>query len=665
MKSVMTPEVFEREHLARLNPEQREAVMHREGPMLVLAGAGSGKTRVLTVRIANLVVNCGYYPHQILALTFTNKAAREMRARVETMLGDDPRGMFVGTFHSFGARLLRQHAEAAGWSRNFTILDSDETLRVVKRIMKEQFIDQEVYDPRAIRNIISAAKNAFKRAREMEDRANADGDQLGRVAAAVYRAYEIDLADQNALDFDDLLVKPVELFQSCPEILDQYRKRFRQIMVDEYQDTNAVQFLLLSLLAQTHRNITVVGDDDQSIYAFRGADIRNILNFEAEFGGAKVVRLERNYRSTETILSAANAVISNNLKRKGKNLRAMGQQGEKIILREAESDIGEARWVADEVANLVRSSGRPYRDFAVLYRTNAQSRILEEMFRRRNVPHIILGGLRFFERREIMDTMAYLRLVSNPDERAAFERVVNWPRRGVGKTSVERLLTFAHDERLTLLQAAERADEVKGIPACARKGLKAFAQLIRDHADMADRETVGAVLRSLVNELEIVETLRGEKEGGEDRAENVQELLSAAYDFDPAELGDQMVEGMNETDLFVQHISLLSDVDQDDPEADAVVMMTLHSAKGLEFPVVFIVGMEDGLFPHSRSKWSPDDLEEERRLFYVGITRAKEKLHLAYSVARRRGAEMIYPEPSMFLREIPEDLIEQDRSFHF
>lgn len=655
-------------HLDSLNPEQREAVEHFEGPILVLAGAGSGKTRVLTTRIAHLIREHGVPPERILAVTFTNKAAGEMRARISRLLGHEPGGLWMGTFHAIGARLMRRHAHQLGWTHQFTILDAEQSLRLIKKTEEALGVDPKKWNPAAIRAHISGAKNQLKSPQAFVDE-NADSfDLFQRTVARIYPAYQTALADQNGFDFDDLLVKPVEVFERFPEMLARYRARFQFILVDEYQDTNGAQFRFLELLAREHGNLMVVGDDDQSIYRFRGADIRNILDFEGAFPGARTVRLEQNYRSTAVILEAANAVIKENVKRKGKTLRTDRLGGEKLTLVETLDETDEARWIVGEVRSRYESGPdlHNYRDFAILYRTNAQSRALEDGFRRANVPYQIVGGVRFYERREIQDVMAYLRLISNPRGADAFERVVNYPRRGIGDASVERLADFAKREGLTLLEAAARADQAGDVPAAGARGLQGFAALVQRFSARAATIHVGALIEELVQELRLLEALRDEGPEGEDRAENVKELIAAALDFD-AEMVRQAgeageMDGFTELDLYLQQVALVADIDRHDPESDAVTMMTLHNAKGLEFPAVFVAGLEDGLFPLSRSYDDPEEMEEERRLFYVGITRAENKLYLVHARQRRRAGEIMFGRLSPFAEAVPEPLLERRTS---
>ena len=653
-------------HLQGLNPEQREATEHFEGPLLVLAGAGSGKTRVLTSRICNLIREHGVAPDRILAVTFTNKAAGEMRERIARMLGREPAGMWMGTFHAVGARILRRHADRVGWDRTFTIFDAEQSLRLVKKVQEQVGLDPKRWNPKAIRSEMSNAKNQLITAEDFARDNEGTFDMFVRAVAKVFGPYQTALQDQNAFDFDDLLQKPVELLEGNPALLESYRDRFAFILVDEYQDTNRAQFRFLELLGKEHGNLMVVGDDDQSIYGWRGADIRNILDFEETFPGAHVVRLERNYRSTAKILDAANAVIQENVNRKGKTLRTERDGGELLTLVETFDETDEARWIVGDIkARFQDNPALQYASFSILYRTNAQSRALEDAFRREGIPYQVVGGVRFYERREIQDVLAYLRLISNPRDAGAFDRIVNYPRRGIGMTSQQRLTDWASLEGITLLDAAVRADEAPDIPAGGQRGFKAFAALIQKYSLRATQARVGILLEELVEELDLARHLMDEGPEGEDRARNVAELIAGALDFN-AELVDTMgaeeLDGFTELDLFLQQVALVADVDKLDPDADAVTMMTLHNAKGLEFPVVYIAGLEDGLFPLARAYDDPATLEEERRLFYVGITRAEEKLNLVWARQRRRAGDFTFGTLSSFVDAIPRELREDRMS---
>ncbi len=653
-------------HLEGLNPEQREATEHVEGPLLVLAGAGSGKTRVLTARICHLIHEHGVPPDRILAVTFTNKAAGEMRERIGRMLGRDPRGMWVGTFHALGARLLRRHVDRLGWDRAFSIFDADQSLRLVKSVMESVGLDPKRWNPKAVRGEMSNAKNQLIDARQFAIDNEGTFDLFARTVAKVYPEYQKTLENQNALDFDDLLMKPVQLFEQVPELLERYQERFQFILVDEYQDTNRAQYRFVELLAARHGNLMVVGDDDQSIYGWRGADIRNILDFEEGFPGSRIVRLERNYRSTQAILDAANHVIAENVDRKGKTLTTERAGGEPITIAETFDETDEARWIVSDLETRIRDVPTwSYRDCAVLYRTNAQARALEDAFRREGVPYQVIGSVRFYERREIQDVLGYLRLISNPRDEIAFDRVLNYPRRGIGLTSAEHLRRWAGEQGLTLLEAAERAEEIMDIRAAATHSLVRFAELIREFSIRAARVSVGQLLEELIERLDLVRHLQDEGPEGEDRARNVAELIAGAVDFDAGAASTVEAEDQDrftELDLYLQQVALVADVDRLDPDADAVTLMTLHNAKGLEFPLVYIAGMEEGLFPLGRSYDDPAALEEERRLFYVGITRAEDKLSLTWARQRRRAGDFNHNTRSSFVDAVPETLVEERRS---
>jgi DNA helicase-2/ATP-dependent DNA helicase PcrA len=653
--------------LSHLNPEQLQATTHFEGPLLVLAGAGSGKTRVLTHRIAWLVDEMGVDPSSILALTFTNKAAGEMRERVRTLLGKEPAGMWIGTFHTIGGRILRRDAQRLGWTSGFQIYDAEDAEGLVKRILRDQLhLDVKRWPPRAVHSAISAAKNELT---TPDAYFQAATDAFELVVADAYPLYQKALKDANAFDFDDLLVKPLELFRTSERVLERYRERFRIVLVDEYQDTNRAQYVFLRLLAEQHQNLFVVGDDDQSIYGWRGADIRNILDFEKDFPGAKVVRLEQNYRSTQNILTAANRVIAENRNRKGKTLRTDNVGGEPLTLVECADETDESAWVSAEINARMGDDARlKLKHFVILYRTNAQSRAVEEGMRREGLPYRVIGGTRFYERREIKDALAYLRLVANPAADEAFLRIVNVPRRGIGDASIARLGEYATANGIPLLAAAERAASVDGIRGPAARALPELAGLVAKHAAVADRVALEEVVRGIVTESGLVQALKEEGTEGEDRIANVESLIAGAaelqerlYEEDPELMEELARTGQaapRAIDLFLAHVALVADIDQHDPHADAVSLMTLHNAKGLEFPVVFITGLEDGLFPMARAYDEPAQLEEERRLFYVGITRAERKLYLAYARRRRRGREWMDSVPSSFLESVPRELLD-------
>ncbi len=639
-------------HLS-LNPEQRKAVEHGEGPLLVLAGAGSGKTRVLTVRAARLIVEGEIPPRRILAVTFTNKAAGEMRERISGLLDRKPHGLWAATFHSLAARLLRREAGFVPRDRNFTIYDRDDSLRAVKTAMEEADVDPDRWSPRSMLSRISDAKNALVGPDEYAEKSF---DLLSRRVAEVYPLYERSLARSNAFDFDDLLVQAVRLLEDVDEVRERYARRFLHVLVDEYQDTNHAQYRMVRALARHHGNLCVVGDDDQSIYGWRGADLSNILEFERDFPGARVIRLEENYRSTSSILQVANTVIAHNTARKPKELRTARGPGEDVEVVRVPDEKSEARWTADRIQRL--RGDRPPGAFAVLYRTNAQSRPYEEALRRAGVPYRVVGGVRFYERREIKDVLAYLSLAVNPADDAAFLRVVNWPRRGVGSVTRDRL-SSARGPDESLLSAAARATGVEELPTAGARSLEAFADEILELHDLQREAPAEAVVREVLRRFEIRDELAAE-EDGEDRVENVDELVAGVAGFDPEEAGEEEVEDASELELFLHHVSLLSDIDQHE-EGGAVSLMTLHNAKGLEFPVVFIGGLERGLFPLARAEESQEEYEEERRLFYVGVTRAMDRLFLTHADRRWRagsGSDML---PSPFLEELPEEPVHRRR----
>ena len=648
-------------HLAGLNTNQLEATSHFEGPLLVLAGAGSGKTRVLTARVCHLIQEFGISPKKILTVTFTNKAAAEMRERITKLLGSEPIGMWMGTFHAMGARLLRRHADRLGWDRSFSIFDSDQSLRVIKSVQEELGLDLKRWNPKAIRAEISNSKNRLEDDKTFQLETQSGSELFIRTVGQVFSAYQGALQAQNAFDFDDLLMKPVELLEGYRDLLDHYRGRFSFILVDEYQDTNRAQFRFVELLARAHGNLMVVGDPDQSIYAWRGADVRNILDFETAFPSARVVPLEINYRSKESILSAANAVIGENVNRPKKILRASRKGGDKITLVETSNEKDEAQWIASEIQDQIQSTqGLSICDCAVLYRTNAQARALEDAFLRARMPYQVVGGLRFYQRREIQDVLAYLRLISNPKDKTAFDRVVNYPRRGIGHTTLEHLTRWAMDQGITMLEAAGRAEEVPGIRTAGVRGLKQFADLMRRLSLRATQATIGEMLEGLVEDISLIKHLNNEGPDGEDRVRNVIELIAGTLDFDATlaqTIEPDEIDTFTELDLFLQEVALIADLDRLDPGSETVTLMTLHNAKGLEFSLVFIAGLEEGLFPLSRAYDEADALEEERRLFYVGITRAEDKLFMSWARQRRRAGDFTYGSLSSFVSVIPDKLL--------
>jgi len=634
-----------------LNPEQRHAVEYGAGPLLVLAGAGSGKTRVLTARVARLIREEGERPDRILAVTFTNKAAGVMRDRIADLLEEEPRGLWVGTFHSIAARLLRREGDRLKRGANFTIYAEDDSLRAIKRAMEEVDLDTQRWSPNLVRARISDAKNALVSADEY---AASAFDLAAKATARVYPAYERILARSNAYDFDDLLANAAWLLENVPEVGDRYATRFRHVLVDEYQDTNHAQYRIVKRLAAGHGNICVVGDDDQSIYGWRGADIRNILDFERDFPGAEVVRLEENYRSTPSILEVANEVISNNRDRKEKRLRTSRPVGEPVRVMRLPDERAESSWVVGEIQ--AAREGRGPEDHVVLYRTNAQSRPFEEALRRARIPYRIVGGVRFYERREIKDVLSYLQLAVNPADEAAFSRSVSWPRRGVGGVTLDRLRDAAASRSLTLLGAAETARALEGLPPSGARALEDFAAGISALAELAAAATAEEVIRECIRSFGMIPALEAEEDGA-DRIANVTELLAAAAAFDPAEVEDG-IDGATDLELYLQSAALHADIDDYDDREAGVTLMTLHNAKGLEFPTVFLVGMEEGLFPLSRAMESREELEEERRLFYVGVTRAEDRLFMTHADRRWRYGSEVRSEPSSFLSELPEGQIQ-------
>ena len=628
-----------------LNREQKEAVMETEGPLLLLAGAGSGKTRCITHRIAYLIDECGVKPWNILAITFTNKAAGEMRERVDKLVGFGADQVWVSTFHSLCVRILRRHIDRLGFENGFTIYDADDQKTVMKGICKRLNIDTKTYKERALLGAISSAKDELISVREYElDAANDFGKA---VYAKAYREYQETLQKNNALDFDDLIVKTVELFKNCPEILDSYQERFQYIMVDEYQDTNTAQFELVKLLAQKYRNLCVVGDDDQSIYKFRGANIRNILDFEKYFPEAKVIKLEQNYRSTQSILDAANAVISNNEGRKDKALWTDRGAGNKIHFRSFDNAYEEAEFIAEDICKKVKKEGAAYKDCAVLYRTNAQARLLEERMIMEGVPYNVVGGTNFYARAEIKDILAYLKTVDNGRDEVAVRRILNVPKRGIGAATVEKLEDYAQMRDIGLYDAMELADEIMSLGKTAAK-IRPFVQLIRGFRKEALTLSVAELIQHIVEKIGYAEYLQDNyDEDGDDRLENVEELITKAVNY------QETHEEPNLTD-FLAEVALVAEDD------NRVLLMTLHSAKGLEFPNVYLAGMEDGLFPSYMTIISDDhsDIEEERRLAYVGITRAMNDLTITYARMRMTRGETQYNPLSRFVREIPEDLLD-------
>ena len=633
--------------LDELNPAQRDAVTTTEGPLLVLAGAGSGKTRVLTYRIAHLVRDRGVSPAAVLAITFTNKAAGEMRERLETLIGAAARPMWVMTFHAFCVRILRADGARLGFTRSFTIYDDDDTRRLLASVAAELDLDPKRYPPKAIANRISAAKNELIGPEEYESRATLPPE---KVTARAYHVYQQRIAAANAMDFDDLLVNADRLLREHPEVLEFYQDRFRYILVDEYQDTNHAQYEIVRRLASRDRNIMVVGDDDQSIYSWRGADIRNILEFERDYPDATVIRLEQNYRSTETILAAANAVVANNRGRAPKTLWTANAGGEAIIRYTATDERDEARFAAEEVERLVREERRSYAEFAVFYRTNAQSRVVEDLFLRAGVPYRLVGGTRFFERAEIRDVLAWLRVTVNPADVQSLVRVME-KRQGIGKTTIDTLRARSIEASITLAEAIERAGDEGWLSTGPSRRIAELA------ADLAEaRSVAGDTLRERVEAIVGLSGLIGQftAENTHEslgRVENIREFFGVVEEYDEQHEDPEA----RTLDAFLEWAALRTDLDEAEAVDHAVTLMTLHSAKGLEFPVVFLLGMEDSIFPHANSMFDQGGLEEERRLCYVGITRARERLYLVHATRRMLFGQTQYNLPSMFISEIPEE----------
>lgn len=639
------------EYLENLNDKQREAALTTEGPLLVLAGAGSGKTSTMTRRIAHLIKGKGISPYNILAVTFTNKAANEMKERVEALLGGSV-NMWIMTFHAACLRILRRHAEVLGYTSSFCVYDPVDQKAVVKNIMKDRGVDEKKFPVPSILSAISKAKeeeiSAYDYVRTMSGFRE-------EVIGGIYEDYEKTLKKNNAMDFDDLLLNCVKLFEESQEVLAHYQDRFRYIMVDEYQDTNRIQYKFISMLAEQYQNICVVGDDDQCIYQWRGADITNILNFEKDFPGAKVIKLEQNYRSTGNILAAAHSVIENNRQRKSKKLWTNAEEGSKIVYARLDDDKGEATYIAQEIDRLKRAD-RHYRDFAILYRTNSQSRNFEDALSRRGIPYRVVGGTRYYDRMEIKDMVAYMRLAANPKDDLALLRIINSPKRGIGPSTVEKLKAFASTYELSLFDVLCMEDIVSTLSAKAFRGITTLTKVITDYNRELENLRVSDIYDGLLVKTGYLAALEDAKTvESEGRIENLMEFKSVIYDHE------------NEGDLsiqdFLEKIALMSDVDNHDSDEDAVALMTMHSAKGLEFPFVFLPGMEDGLFPGWRSQESEAGMEEERRLCYVGMTRAKERLCLTSAGYRVMFGKGNFTRESQFLRELDPKLMEGDGVF--
>ena len=639
--------VIRMDFLTNLNDPQREAVCHTEGALLVLAGAGSGKTRVLTHRIVYLLTK-GVQPWQVLAVTFTNKAAQEMRERIENLVGPVARNLWVSTFHTACVRILRQEIGALGYERNFVIFDSQDQQTLLKNVLKELNLSDKNYHPKALAGAISGAKNELLGPEDYQRQA---ADFWSNTVSDVYRLYHKKLRANNGLDFDDLIMMTVKLFQESPEILDKYQERFRYILIDEYQDTNHAQYILVQLLASKYRNLCVVGDDDQSIYSFRRADIRNILEFEHDFPEVKIIKLEQNYRSTKNILEAANEVIKNNRARKAKRLWTENREGDKLRIYPATDERDEARFVIDEIRRLKTTEGRRFNDFALLYRTNAQSRSFEEIMIQSGIPYRVIGGFRFYERKEIKDILSYLRLVYNPRDKVSLTRVINLPKRGIGEASLERFLFFLEDNNFTILDGFANLETIPSLTSRGIKPLQEFQRLLEGWIQVRDQKTVTELTDLILKESGYLQELRQEDTvEAESRLENLAEFQVLTVEFEKNS-DDQSLAA------FLETVALVADVDEYQADNDAVTLMTMHSAKGLEFPVVFLVGFEEGLFPHNRAIMEQGEMEEERRLCYVGITRAKQLLYISHANMRTIYGNCNPSLPSRFLRELPRESI--------
>lgn len=642
-----------------LNPEQRQAVEHKDGPLLVIAGAGSGKTKALTVRIANLLSQ-GVSPREILAVTFTNKAAKEMANRVEKLLNNAEQRNFqaplIGTFHSIGVKILRREMGALGRETGFTIFDSTDTKALARTLLKDRNISASLLNPAGMLSQISAWKNQMITPKTALDQSS---NTRERLIAELFEAYQKTLHKTNALDFDDLIILPVQIFQTKPEILQKYQNWWRYMMIDEYQDTNYIQYLFAKLICQKHRNICAIGDSDQSIYKFRGADLSNILNFQKEYDDAKVVTLNQNYRSTKNILAAADAVISQNTNRLEKVMKTDNPEGSEISVMEVSDEREEADLIFNEIAQEI-GKGKNLSDFAILYRTNAQSRALEESALRHGVPYTIVGGLKFYARAEVKDILAYLRLVLNPDDDVSLERIINVPARKIGKTSIDRLKNFALSQKMELGRVLSHVASAEGIPTAAKTKMLEFDTLITSLRTQYQTMKLSEFLERVIEKTGYEKMLETQGEEGHVRLENIREMVSVAKKYD-------QVDPSRALSLFLEEVALVSDLDEVKQNDEKVTMMTMHAAKGLEFPVVFLAGCEENIFPSSRSLFTPDDLEEERRLMYVGITRAEEKLYITLAKSRMLYGDIMYNSPSRFVAEIPEELCDgnyfADRSF--
>ena len=648
---------------ADLNPTQREAVAATEGPVLVVAGAGSGKTRVLTYRIAHLIRDLRVAPDAILAITFTNKAANEMRGRVGALVGGAVRSMQVSTFHSACVRILRREVSRLGYRSSFSIYDEADSVRLINLVLKDLDLDNKRFPAKAMKAVISKSKNELV---DFETFADQGEGFYHEQVADVYRLYQQRLLEASAMDFDDLLMVTVELFGAFPDVLAQYQSKFRYVLVDEYQDTNRAQYVLVKQLTAVHRNLCVVGDSDQSIYRFRGADIRNITDFEKDYPDARIIVLDQNYRSSETILGAANSVIANNTKRTPKNLWSDKGPGVPIVRFEGEDEHDEAGYVVDEVERL-KSAGHNLSDIAVFYRTNAMSRVIEDVFVRRGLPYTVVGSVKFYDRKEIKDAVAYLRAIVNPSDEVSVKRIINEPRRGIGDTTLAHVDRFSQAQSVTFFDGLRRAQEIHQLNGRAQVAVGEFMAIMERLTESAAEGGVTAAVQAVLDDTGMLATLEAEKTiEAMGRVENLRELVGVASEFEGANegavIGDEefdSLDNLRRLEIFLESTALVADIDEWDEGAGAVTLMTLHTAKGLEFPAVFIVGMEDGVFPHMRSLGDPAELEEERRLAYVGITRAQDSLYLTSAWSRMLFGGSNYNPPSRFLGEIPDGLMEK------
>lgn len=633
-----------------LNAPQKDAVLHDQGPLLILAGAGSGKTRVLTHRIAHLIKEKGVSPFSILAITFTNKAAREMKERIDKLVGEGAEKIWVSTFHSTCVRILRRDIDKIGYDRSFVIFDTSDQQTVIKDCLKELNLNDKNFPPKSVLHMIGSAKDELIEP-QAYTKMYASDFKMSKIAK-IYELYQKKLMQNNALDFDDIIMLTIKLFLENPDVLGYYQRKFRYIMVDEYQDTNTAQYSLISLLAQEHKNLCVVGDDDQSIYSFRGANIRNILDFEKEFKSCKVIKLEQNYRSTQKILDAANRVIRNNIGRKDKQLWTENGEGCNIQLFKGNNEHDEALFITNEIKKLC-SEGKGYKDFAILYRINAQSRVIEDMLMKEGIPYKIVGGLRFYDRKEIKDVIAYLRVIQNPSDNISLKRVINVPKRGIGDTTVGKAEEIANRKGCSIFSIAASALEIPELQRAASK-LDSFTTMIAKFKVLKEHMKVSELIQEVIEQSGILRELEAEDTiESQTRIENIKELISGAIEFETREDVEEKT-----LESFLENVSLVADIDNVEEGAENVILMTLHSAKGLEFPVVFLAGMEEGVFPGYRSMGDETELEEERRICYVGITRAKENLYLTNAFSRTLFGNTSYNKESRFLKEIPAELID-------